>query len=97
MYVYFEGVLYFDVKFLNVCFFDDGIVKLMDFGIVCLLIEDGELMFDVDFFGIFGYVLLECMVGDEVDSCSDVFFFGVIVYVLVCGSVLWFMGCFEVV
>lgn len=38
-YVYVWGLVYWDIKFVNLFFGDDGWLRIADFGLVCVIVE----------------------------------------------------------
>lgn len=93
--VYVVGFVYCDIKLGNLLIMFDGCVKIIDFGIVCivdqvLLIVIGQVM------GIVQYFLFEQVLGYLVFFVIDIYLFGIVVYECFVGK-CFFIGEFQVV
>lgn len=84
VYVYSQNIVYFDLKLGNVFVLDDSIVRLLDFGLVVVLLVD---MLDDGLVGglMVFYVSLEMFEKVVWDLCDDVFVLGCIVYQILVG------------
>ena len=102
-YVYLCGVIYCDLKFLNILVvMIDGVVlfKIIDFGIVKVIGLVGDVS-DVYMrigylFGMFEYMSFEQvqLVLFDIDVCMDVYLFGVVFYELCGCAVCVFVWCY---
>lgn len=96
-YLYCVGVVYCDIKLGNVMVIDKGQVKVMDFGIVCVVFDFFLIVVEImQIIGIVVYFLFEQVKGEFVDVCVDLYFIGVVFYELFIGCQL-FCGEFFVV
>ena len=78
-----QGVVHRDVKPANIWLLDDGLVKLLDFGIAKL--ADGTVTRQGGFLGSAAYMAPEQLTGTVVDGRADIFAAGVVLYELVSG------------
>jgi serine/threonine protein kinase len=82
-YAHQQGVVHRDIKPANVYICDDGIVKILDFGVAHVLsstlTQAGKLL------GSLGYMAPEQVMGQKVDGRSDQYAFGVILYEMLTG------------
>lgn len=97
--VYDCGIMYCDIKFINVMVIELGYVKVFDFGfvkfdfgiglnievLIQMLIEEGSII------GIVLYMVLEQFIGCFFDVCIDFFFVGIFFYQMLMGS-CFFLG-----
>jgi CHASE2 domain-containing sensor protein len=83
-YAHHHGVVHRDIKPANVMITNDGVVKVMDFGIAHVeystLTQEGAVL------GTPSYMSPEQIRGDKIDGQSDIFSLGVIVYELATGN-----------
>ncbi len=81
-YAHRHGVLHRDLKPANLMLGADGVLKIIDFGVACLV--DTETQKD-DVFGTLIYMSPEQVSGEAVDCRTDVYSLGIIVYELLTG------------
>ena len=80
-----KGIVHRDVKSDNIMVTDDGLVKIMDFGLAKLkgatkITQTGSTL------GTAAYMSPEQASGEETDSRSDIFSFGVVLYEMITGQ-----------
>ncbi|MEM7352563.1 MAG: protein kinase, partial [Acidobacteriota bacterium] len=85
-YAHHQGVLHRDIKPGNIRLLADDQIKIMDFGIACLLHEEQRLTGEHMTVGTIGYIAPEQLTGSPLDERSDVFSFGVLAYELLAGE-----------
>ncbi|MCH9651442.1 MAG: TonB family protein [Deltaproteobacteria bacterium] len=83
-YAHQAGVLHRDIKPGNVRVLPNGQIKILDFGIACLIHEDQRLTQEHMTVGTVGYIAPEQLTGDSLEERSDIFSFGVLAYELLC-------------
>ena len=80
-------VVHRDLKPTNILVTQDGVVKLLDFGIAALLgAEDGELTREVDPALTPEYAAPEQLLGHPVTTATDVYALGLVLFVLLTGK-----------
>ena len=79
-YAHSQGVLHRDVSPSNVRVLDDGLVKIMDFGIARLVSSDVRTTKAGSILGTAGYLPPEQVLGKATDERSDIFSFGALAY-----------------
>jgi len=79
------GVVHRDVKPANVMVTDEGLIKIMDFGIARILGADQKTV-DFRLMGTPAYMSPEQVLGEEVDGRSDLYSVGVLLYRLLTGA-----------
>ncbi len=81
-YAHRHGVLHRDLKPANLMLAEDGVLKIIDFGVACLVDKETE---KEDVFGTLIYMSPEQVRGEAVDCRTDVYSLGLIVYELLTG------------
>lgn len=81
-YAHRHGVLHRDLKPANLMLAEDGVLKIIDFGVACLVGKEAE---KEDVFGTLIYMSPEQVRGEAVDCRTDVYSLGLIVYELLTG------------
>jgi serine/threonine-protein kinase len=82
----YKGLIHRDLKPSNIMIGNDGIVKLMDFG-VARPIETGLHTIDTEnIVGTIHYFSPEQISGYPIDSLSDIYSFGAVMYEMLCGK-----------
>jgi serine/threonine protein kinase len=92
-YLHSQGVLHRDLKPGNIMINDDGVLKVMDFGLAKVAITEQKLSQEGQMLGTVGYMAPEQYDGisQNIDQRSDVYALGVILYEMLTGS-LPFIG-----
>jgi len=83
-YAHSQGVLHRDVKPENILMTEEGIVKLMDFGLAKMLGEPSITQEGI-IVGTVAYVAPEIALGKGADARSDLYSFGAVLYEMVTG------------
>ncbi|MFP4162663.1 MAG: serine/threonine-protein kinase [Chitinispirillaceae bacterium] len=82
----YKGIIHRDLKPSNVMIRNDGIVKLMDFG-VARPVETGLHTIDTEsIVGTIHYFSPEQINGYPIDTLSDIYSFGAVLYEMLCGT-----------
>ena len=81
-----RGVVHRDIKPSNLRLLEDGVVKIMDFGIAKSLDSGSKLTQTGIALGTAGYLSPEQIQGSEVDARTDIFALGILAYELITSS-----------
>jgi serine/threonine protein kinase len=84
-YIHGHGLIHRDLKPSNVMVDEDGMVKLMDFGLAKFLADDSAVTADGRLVGTFRYMSPEQILGEKIDCRTDLYSLGVILYELLSG------------
>ncbi|MCA9524250.1 MAG: serine/threonine protein kinase [Myxococcales bacterium] len=84
-----SGIIHRDIKPENIMIRDDGVLKLMDFGIA-QVIETQQLTVTGSLIGSPAHMSPEAVEGKAQDARSDVFSLGTLLYFLACGKLPFF-------
>ena len=80
-----QGVVHRDLKPDNIMVRDDGLLKLMDFGIA-QVVDQRQLTVTGTLLGSPAHMAPECIEGEPADNRSDLFSLGTVLYWLCCGG-----------
>ena len=88
-----KKIIHRDIKSSNIMITDEGIVKIMDFGLAKIR---GDVPFtkEQSTLGTVAYMSPEQTRGEDVDHRSDIWSFGVVLYEMICGQ-LPFKGDYD--
>ncbi|MCB1587194.1 MAG: serine/threonine protein kinase, partial [Xanthomonadales bacterium] len=81
------GLVHRDIKPANMMITNDGILKIVDFGIARTREYGDKLTNTGEFVGTPGYLSPEVCIGKEVDARSDIFSLGIVFYEMLAGKV----------
>ncbi len=80
-----SGIIHRDIKPENIMIRDDGIIKLMDFGIASM-VDTSKLTVTGQLLGSPAFMAPEMVTGDRLDFRTDVFSVGILLYLLTVGE-----------
>ena len=81
-----KGIVHRDIKPQNIMMFNDGTIKVMDFGIAKFAREEGKTATD-QAIGSVHYISPEQASGDVTDAKSDIYSVGAMMYEMLSGSI----------